>query len=134
MSDTFQIGANGYPEPIYAPEPPEYAMEAPYPASFWRIASGYNNGYPFNMLMPDVPYLAILPAMSQGYASELTDTSSLPYKRATTSGYTNPDLIRFQDKEFSESTIQKVGIFGVNSYRYMETDDYEDGSTTSEIP
>lgn len=81
-------------------------------------------------LPPDVS----LPIIGQGFATEVTDTTSLPYKRFNNSGYTNPDIIRFQDDEFAENTTQKVGIFGVNSYRYMETDDYEDGSTTSEIP
>lgn len=75
-----------------------------------------------------------VPNIGQGFATEVTDTTSLPYKRFNNSGYTNPDLIRFQDEEFAENTTQKVGIFGVNSYRYMETDDYEDGSTTCEIP
>ena len=54
MSDTFQIGANGYPEPIDAPEPTEYAMAAPYPDSLWRINPIYNNGYPFNALMAGI--------------------------------------------------------------------------------
>lgn len=57
MADTFQIGANGYPEPIDAPDPPEYAMHAPYPASLWRIDAAYNNGYPFTALMPDIESL-----------------------------------------------------------------------------
>ena len=75
-----------------------------------------------------------LPTIGQGFATEVTDTTSLPYKRFNNSGYTNPDLIRFQDEDFVEGTTQKVGVFGVNSYRYIETDDYEDGSTTCEIP
>lgn len=134
MADTFRIGENGYPEPIDAPEPPEYAMQAPYPDSMWRIASGYNNGYPFNMFLPGVPYLAVLPATGQGLATEVTNTSSLPYKRYSKSGYTNPDLIRFQDKEFEEGDIQKIGIYGLNSYRYMEHQNYTEGSTTEEVP
>ena len=52
MSDTFVIGDNGYPVPIGAPEPAEYAMAAPYPDSVWRIDPRYNDGYPFNRLMP----------------------------------------------------------------------------------
>ena len=75
-----------------------------------------------------------IPAISQGYATEVTDTTSLPYERFYGSGYTNPELIRFQDKELPNNTVQKIGLFGVNSYRYIETVDYEDGSTTSEIP
>lgn len=67
MADTFQIGANGYPEPIDAPEPPEYAMQAPYPDSLWRINAIYNNGYPFNMLMPDVPRMLAPPVGQRPY-------------------------------------------------------------------
>lgn len=48
----FEIGANGYPVPIAAPEPAEYAMQAPYPDSVWHIDPQYNDGYPFNRLMP----------------------------------------------------------------------------------
>lgn len=80
---------------------------------------------------PDAPSL---PTINQGFATEIIDTSSLPYKRFNGSGYTNPDLIRFQDREFEDDDIQKIGIFGVNSYRYIETDDYVDGSTTCEVP
>ena len=106
----------------------------PLPKSKWRVDQYHNDGFPWNALIPDIPYMNMFPHISQGMATEITDASSLPYKRVTTSGYTNPDLIRFQDEEFAENTTQKVGIFGVNSYRYMETDDYEDGSTTCEIP
>lgn len=80
------------------------------------------------------PDAASLPTINQGFAAEITDTSSLPYKRFNGSGYTNPDLIRFQDRAFEDGDIQKIGIFGVNSYRYIETDNYVDGSTTCEVP
>ena len=75
-----------------------------------------------------------LPSINQGVATEITDTSSLPYRRFNCSGYTNPDLIRFQDKEFEEGDIQKIGIYGLNSYRYMEHQNYTEGSTTEEVP
>lgn len=57
----FEIGDSGYPEPIDAPEPAEYAMAAPYPDSVWRIDPRYNDGYPFNALMPDIPMINIYP-------------------------------------------------------------------------
>lgn len=57
MSDTFEIGANGYPEPIDAPGIIEPAMTAPYPAQLWRIEPAYNRGYPFTALMPDIESL-----------------------------------------------------------------------------
>ena len=74
------------------------------------------------------------PTTGQGFATEVTDTTSLPYKRFNGSGYTNPDLIRFQDKEFEEGDIQKIGIYGLNSYRYIEHQNYTEGSTTEEVP
>ncbi len=57
----FEIGDSGYPEPIDAPEPVEYAMQAPYPDSVFRIDPRYNDGYPFNALMPDIPMINIYP-------------------------------------------------------------------------
>lgn len=101
------------------------------PNATWGDIFGVDMPYYDPTYDPDAPSL---PTINQGFATEITDTSSLPYMRVTTSGYTNPDLIRFQDREFVESTIQRVGIFGVNSYRYIETDDYIDGSTTCEVP
>lgn len=85
MADAFIIGENGYPVPIEAPEQPEYTMQAPYPDSvwrteggypfnclmplmieysmrepypdgLWRIEKGWNNGYPFHMLLPGIEY------------------------------------------------------------------------------
>lgn len=52
----FEIGDSGYPEPIDAPEPTEYAMTVPYTDSVFRIDSSYNGGYPFTALMPDIEY------------------------------------------------------------------------------
>lgn len=57
----FVIGTNGYPVPIAAPEPTEYAMTAPYPDSVFRIDPAYNYGYPFTALMPDIPMINIYP-------------------------------------------------------------------------
>ena len=52
----FEIGDSGYPEPVDAPVPAEYAMQAPYPDSVWRIDPAYNYGYPFTALMPNIEY------------------------------------------------------------------------------
>ena len=106
----------------------------PMPKMYWRITSGYNDGFPFNELMIDVPYVNPWPNTGQGEASVIEDVNSIEYKRYSTSGYTNPDLIRFQDKEFEEGDIQKIGIYGLNSYRYMEHQNYTEGSTTEEVP
>lgn len=58
----FEIGDSGYPEPINAPEPAEYAMQAPYPDSVFHIDPAYNYGYPFTALMPDIEYVPPPPA------------------------------------------------------------------------
>lgn len=134
VQDThWTMGDDGYPT-NNSIEPTKYAMTQPYPLGLWRITKGYNDGLPFHELLPDIPYVTPIPSISQGETTEITDTSSIEYKRYSTTGYTNPDLIRFRDKEFAENVSQKVFIRGVNSYRYTEVDDYEDGSTTSEIP
>lgn len=52
----FEIGENGYPVPIAAPDIVEPAMKAPYPAQLWRIDPEWNNGYPFNALQPSIEY------------------------------------------------------------------------------
>ena len=52
----FEIGENGYPVPIAAPDIIEPAMTAPYPAQLWRIDPDWNGGYPFNLLQPDIEY------------------------------------------------------------------------------
>lgn len=65
----FEIGDSGYPEPIDAPEPTEYAMTAPYPDSVFRIDPAYNYGYPFTALMPDIEYTPPHPP-EPGYEEE----------------------------------------------------------------
>lgn len=57
MPNTWEIGGNGYPVPIDAPDIIEPAMAAPYPAQLWRIDFAYNRGYPFTALMPDIESL-----------------------------------------------------------------------------
>lgn len=37
------------------PEVPERAFQEPLPKSVWRTDNQYENGYPFNMLMPEIP-------------------------------------------------------------------------------
>ena len=61
----FEIGDSGYPEPIDAPEPAEYAMQAPYPDSVFRIDPAYNYSYPFTALMPDIPMINIYPELRE---------------------------------------------------------------------
>lgn len=56
MANTWEIGSNGYPVPIDAPDIIEPAMTAPYPAQLWRIDPDWNNGYPFNLLQPNIEY------------------------------------------------------------------------------
>lgn len=144
ISDTaiFHAAEGQYPINNLTPPVLQTDFRRPFPSSLWRIDDN-NNGYPYTALplgniyvapTPPEPPIVDDPIIGQGWSEEVTDTTSLPYERFNGSGYTNPDLIRFQDREFVESTIQRVGIFGVNSYRYMETDDYEDGSTTCEVP
>lgn len=58
MPNTWEIGENGYPAPIEAPDLVEPAMTAPYPAQLWMITDGWNNGYPFNALLPEIPFSA----------------------------------------------------------------------------
>ena len=56
MADAvFNIGTDGYPVPINAPEIPEKYMSKPYPKSFWRIEE--QGEYPCNDLMPELPTL-----------------------------------------------------------------------------
>ena len=110
----------------------------PFPYSLWRIDEN-NGGYPYTYILSCVatlppPEPQILPVSQQGEATIIDDTKSIEYKRVTKSGYTNPDLIRFQDNEFEEGDLQKIGIFGLNSYRYIEKQNYTEGSTDVEIP
>lgn len=121
-------------EPTIEDMPNESEYTIPMPKAQWRIQSSYNDGFPWNELIPDIPYMNTFSHISQGVAEEITDTTTLPYKRVTISGYTNPDLIRFQDKDFEEGDLQKIGIFGLNSYRYIEKQNYTEGSTEVEIP
>ena len=137
---TFEIGENGYPVPIAAPDIIEPAMAAPYPAQLWRIEPEWNGGYPFNLLQPDIDYVPPPPPGPTGIptvqpiaTTEITDQTSVQWKRYTV-GYTNPDLFRFRDGGLPENTKCDVFIKGTNSYRYTEERDHIDGSQTTETP
>jgi hypothetical protein len=136
----FEIGENGYPVPIGAPDIVEPAMTAPYPAQLWRIDPEWNHGYPFNALLPEIPHLSPpppgpteIPTVQPITTSEITDQTSIQWKRYTV-GYTNPDLFRFRDGDLPENTKCDVFIKGTNSYRYTEERDHIDGSQTTETP
>lgn len=49
------MGANGFPTNENIRDEAEYTE--PIPLSQWTIKEGYNDGFPFNMLIPDIPYV-----------------------------------------------------------------------------
>ena len=49
---------DGYPYNSQAEVLKGSQMIQPYPDSWWRKEAGYNDGYPFNRLMPDIPRTA----------------------------------------------------------------------------
>ena len=134
---TFELDATRGAIPIKALSMFTEGIVRPYPLSVWRIDEN-NGGLPYNEMLIGIKYYVApphdLPVSKQGEATVIDDTKSIEYKRYSTSGYTNPDLLRFQDKEFEEGDIQKIGIYGLNSYRYMEHQNYTEGSTTEEVP
>ncbi len=66
---TWVMGADGFPTNTNFIEPPETAMEKPYPHAMWRIEPGVNNGLPFNKLMPlEEPSGAFMNARNLEYA------------------------------------------------------------------
>lgn len=127
-----------YPVPTKSLPVPDSRFTKPYPASLWRI-DGSNDGIPYNDLMPDVVYvfpeihLPNPPEINTGQTTVIDDESSIEYVRYQV-GYTNLNLYRFRDGELPEGVKCEVSIRGTNSYRYTEIPDYEDGSTTCEIP
>lgn len=63
------MGENGFPTNTEFIEPPETAMEKPYPDAMWRIEPGINGGFPFNKLMPlEEPAGAFMNARNLEYA------------------------------------------------------------------
>lgn len=51
---TWYIGLDGELYNTNFIDLPSAAMATPYPHALWRIESGYNEGRPFNMLLPDI--------------------------------------------------------------------------------
>ena len=132
------MDSNSNPIPIQSLSPVTDGFVKPYPASLWRI-DGSNDGLPYIELMPDVVYvfpeihLPNPPEINTGQTTVIDDASSIEYIRYQV-GYTNPNLYRFRDGELPEGVKCEVSIRGTNSYRYTEIPNYEDGSTTCEIP
>lgn len=46
------MGSDGFPSNGVAPAPDKFVK--PYPKSYWRITPGYNNGFPYHELLPDI--------------------------------------------------------------------------------
>lgn len=112
----------------------QYAMTTPYPKGLWRVTPELP--YPWHELLPMEIGLEPLPLNTQGPAQEITDTSSIEYRRYanTSTGYANPNLYRFQDVPFPENVRCSVGIYGTDSYQFTEVILHDEESTTSEIP
>lgn len=53
--NTWYIDDNGELSHTDFPDVPERAFQTPLPKSVWRVDNQYEDGYPFNMLMPEVP-------------------------------------------------------------------------------
>lgn len=53
--ETWSIGEDGFPHSNFAELFPK-DMTIPIPKAMWRIAQYYNNGFPFNELLPNIPY------------------------------------------------------------------------------
>ena len=88
--------------------------------------------------MPDNPIEEVLDdevvqPMAQGEMTEITDPDSIEYKRDTGSGLTNPNLHRRKNGDVTD-IVYRIGVYGVNSYRYTETTEHDEESETSEIP
>lgn len=52
----WEMNDDGFPRPeeatVYSTE-----FAPPFPKSYWQIKTGYNNGFPFNELIPNIPYV-----------------------------------------------------------------------------
>ena len=53
--EDWSIGLDGFPKSNSADLYP-HDMTEPIPKAMWRITEGYNNGFPFNELLPNIPY------------------------------------------------------------------------------
>ena len=67
---TWYVDDNGELTHTDFPEVPDKAFQEPLPKSVWRTDNQYENGYPFNMLMPEIPANGAF-----ANASELTQVS-----------------------------------------------------------
>jgi hypothetical protein len=67
---TWYINGNGELTHTDFPEVPDKAFQLPLSKSVWRTDNQYENGYPFNMLMPEVPAVGAF-----ANASNLTQVS-----------------------------------------------------------
>lgn len=72
-----------------------------------------------------------LPKMTQG-EMKLIESDSIEETRDEV-GFTNPNLHR-RKLDDTGITNYKIGIYGNNSYRYVETPTHDEESTISEIP
>ena len=70
--------------------------------------------------------------MAQGDMVEITDPESVEALRDDV-GFTHPNLHRRTTDGVTDRTY-RVGVHGVNSYRYTEYAVHDEESTTSEIP
>lgn len=70
MAD-FIIGTDGYPVPTEMPTRPQYANQAPFPASEWRQDDNVNDGYPYTLLTAERPEKAFV--QPYPYATWRTD-------------------------------------------------------------
>lgn len=62
--ETWSIGEDGFPHSNFAELFPK-DMTIPIPKAMWRITEGYNNGFPFNELLPNIPYINFYPELRE---------------------------------------------------------------------
>lgn len=79
--------------------------------------------------MPDMNYTE---PMAQGEMVEITDPESIEAIRDDV-GFTHPNLHRRKTSGVTDREY-RVGVYGVNSYRYTAYSVHDEESETSEIP
>lgn len=86
------MGPDGFPTNGTAPAPDKFTK--PYPKSYWRIEAGYNNGFPFHELLPDIPH-----------------TSGAFYQAKDLSRVHIPDTVKIiGDEAFKGTALKRVTI------------------------
>ena len=105
MADTFRIGENGYPEPINAPEPPEYVMK-PYTDSMWRIDPRYNDGYPYNKFMPS----AMIPTNYGAFENSDIERVKVPISVKTIGAYAFSNTKLRHVRIAADATISSTSV------------------------